>query len=76
MSCEYLEDNEDLSGHLAVSLDEGIIYPIEGLNAMQRIVLTCVVGNLDYSVPKISESTVILQKSFERRFADLIDCSL
>ena len=67
---------EDLSGHLAVSLDEGIIRPIEGLNAVQRVVLACVVGHPGYSVPRISESTGIPQKSIERHVAVLIDRGL
>lgn len=70
------EANEDLSGHLAVSLDEGIIRPIEGLNAPQRVVLACVVGHPGYSVPRISESTGIPQKSIERHVAVLIDRGL
>jgi hypothetical protein len=67
---------EDLSGHLAVSLDEGIIRPIEGLNAPQRVVLACVVGHPGYSVPRISESTGIPQKSIERHVAVLIERGL
>jgi len=69
-------EQEDLSGHLAVSLDEGIIRPIEGLNAVQRVVLACVVGHPGYSVPRISESTGIPQKSIERHIAVLIDRGL
>lgn len=69
-------EQEDLSGHLAVSLDEGIIRPIEGLNAVQRVVLACVVGHPGYSVPRISESTGIPQKSIERHVAVLIDRGL
>ena len=69
-------EQEGLSGHLAVSLDEGIIRPIEGLNAVQRVVLACVVGHPGYSVPRISESTGIPQKSIERHVAVLIDRGL
>jgi len=69
-------EREDLSGHLAVSLDEGIIRPIEGLNAVQRVVLACVVGHPGYSVPRISESTGIPQKSIERHVAVLIERGL
>lgn len=69
-------EQEDLSGHLAVGLDEGIIRPIEGLNAVQRVVLACVVGHPGYSVPRISESTGIPQKSIERHVAVLIDRGL
>lgn len=53
-----------------------IIRPIEGLNALQRVVLACVVGHPGYSVPKISESTGIPQKSIERHVAVLIDRGL
>ena len=67
---------EDLSGHLVVSLDEGIIRPIEGLNAPQRVVLACVVGHPGYSVPHISESTGIPQKSIERHISVLVDRGL
>lgn len=60
----------------SVCQDEGIIRPIEGLNAMQRVVLACVVGHPGYSVPRISESTGIPQKSIERHVAVLIDRGL
>lgn len=67
---------EDLSGHLSVSLDEGIIRPIEGLTAIQRVVLACVVGHPGYSVPHISESTGIPQTLIERHVAVLVDRGL
>lgn len=70
------ETNEDLSGHLSVSLDEGIIRPIEGLTAIQRVVLACVVGHPGYSVTKISESTGIPQTLIERHVAVLVDRGL
>ena len=70
------ETQEDLSGHLAVSLDDGIIRPIEGLNAIQRVILSCIVGYPGYSVHKISESTGIPQKTIERHIAILISKSL
>lgn len=60
----------------SVCQDESIIRPIEGLNAMQRVVLACVVGHPGYSVPRISESTGIPQKSIERHIAVLIDRGL
>lgn len=68
--------DEDLSGHLAVSLDEGIIRPIEGINAPQRIVLACLVAHPGYNVPQISASTGIPAKSIERHVAVLIDRGL
>lgn len=67
---------EDLSGHLSVSLDEGIIRPIEGLTAIQRVVLACVVGHPGYNVTKISESTGIPQTLIERHVAVLVDRGL
>lgn len=60
----------------SVCQDEGIIRPIEGLNAMQRVILACVVGHPGYSVLKISESTGIPQNSIERHVAVLIDRGL
>jgi len=70
------ETNEDLSGHLSVSLDEGIIRPIEGLTAIQRVVLACVVGHPGYSATKISESTGIPQTLIECHVAVLVDRGL
>lgn len=70
------ETNEDLSGHLSVSLDEGIIRPIEGLTAIQRVVLACVVGHPGYSATKISESTGIPQTLIERHVAVLVERGL
>lgn len=67
---------EDVSGHLSVSLDEGIIRPIEGLTAIQRVVLACVVGHPGYSVTKISESTGIPQSLIDRHIAILTDRDL
>lgn len=68
--------DEDLSGHLTVSLDEGIIRPIAGINAPQRVVLACITAHPGYSVPQISESTGIPAKSVERHISALIDRSL
>lgn len=67
---------EDVSGHLSVSLDEGIIRPIEGLTAIQRVVLACVVGHPGYSAAKISESTGIPQSLIDRHIAILTDRNL
>lgn len=67
---------EDVSGHLSVSLDEGIIRPIEGLTAIQRVVLACVVGHPGYSAAKISESTGIPQSLIDRHIAILTDRDL
>ena len=75
---EALGENreEDYSDKLAVSLEDGIIRPIEGVNAPQRVVLACIVAHPGYSVPKISESTGIPAKSVERHIAALIDRNL
>lgn len=67
---------EDVAGHLSVSLDEGIICPIEGLTAIQRVVLACVVGHLGYSATKISKSTGIPRSLIDRNIAILIDRDL
>ena len=66
----------DYPGHLIVSLDEGVIRPIAGINAPQRIVLACIVAHPGYSVPQISESTGIPAKSVERHVSALIDRNL
>ena len=63
----------DYPGHLIVSLDDGIIRPVEGLNAPQRIVLACLTAHPGYSVPQISASTGIPEKSVERHVAALIE---
>ena len=68
--------DDDLSGHLAVSLDEGIIRPIEGINAPQRVVLACLTAHPGYSVPQISDSTGIPAKSIERHISALIERGL
>ena len=68
--------NDDLSGHLIVSLDEGIIRPIEGINAPQRVVLACLTAHPGYNVPQISDSTGIPAKSTERHVSALISRNL
>ena len=66
----------DYPGHLIVSLDDGIIRPIEGINAPQRVVLACITAHPGYSVPQISASTGIPAKSIERHVSALINCNL
>ena len=66
----------DYPGHLIVSFDDGIIRPIPGINAPQRIVLACITAHPGYSVPQISASTGIPAKSIERHVAALIDKNL
>ncbi len=68
--------NDDLSGHLIVSLDEGIIRPVEGINAPQRVVLACLTAHPGYNVPQISDSTGIPAKSIERHVSALISRNL
>ena len=70
------EDGESVSSVESVCQDDGIIRSIEGLNAMQRVVLACVVGHPGYSVLRISESTGIPQNSIERHVSALIDRGL
>ena len=67
---------EDVSGHLSVSLDEGIIRPIKGLTAIQRVILACVVGHHGYSLAKISEGTGIPQPIVEQNINVLADRGL
>ena len=66
----------DYPGHLIVSLEDGIIRPIPGINAPQRIVLACITAHPGYSVPQISASTGIPAKSIECHVAALIDKNL
>ena len=66
----------DYPGHLTVSLEDGIIRPIPGITAPQRIVLACITAHPGYSVPQISASTGIPAKSIERHVAALIDKNL
>ena len=66
----------DYPGHLTVSLEDGIIRPIPGISAPQRIVLACITAHPGYSVPQISASTGIPAKSIERHVAALIDKNL
>ena len=66
----------DHSGRLIVSLDEGIIRPVEDINALQRVVLACIVGHPGYSVPQISASTGMTVENVERHVAALIARSL
>lgn len=66
----------DYPGHLIVSLDEGIIRPIPGISAPQRVVLACITAHPGYSVQQISASTGIPAKSIERHVAALIDKNL
>lgn len=63
-------------GHLIVSLDEGIIRPVEGINAPQRVVLACLTAHPGYNVPQISDSTGIPAKSIERHVSALISRNL
>ena len=62
--------------HTSPILDTNSDDRLAPLNAMQRVVLACVVGHPGYSVPKISESTGIPQKSIERHVSVLIDRGL
>lgn len=66
----------DYPGRLIVSLDEGIIRPIDGINAPQRVVLACITAHSGYNVPQISASTGIPAKSIERHISALIDKNL
>ena len=64
---------KEYQNHAIVSLEDGIIRPIEGINPPQRIVLACITANPGYNVPQISDSTGIPAKSIERHISVLID---
>lgn len=63
--------DDDLSGHLVVGLDEGIIRQPERLNIPQLKVLQYITIHQGTSVPKISEDLNIPSKSVERHIAAL-----
>lgn len=63
---------EDLTSHLTVSLEDGIIRPIEGINAPQRVVLACLVAHPGYSIQQIADSTGLPAPNVERHIEVLI----
>ncbi|MBP5516805.1 MAG: helix-turn-helix transcriptional regulator [Bacteroidales bacterium] len=63
--------DDDLSGHLVVGLDEGIIRQPERLNIPQLKVLQYITIHQGTSVSKISEDLNIPSKSVERHIAAL-----
>lgn len=63
--------DDDISGHLVVGLDEGIIRQPERLNIPQLKVLQYITIHQGTSVPKISEDLNIPSKSVERHIAAL-----
>ncbi len=63
---------EDLTSHLTVSLEDGIIRPIEGINAPQRVVLACLVVHPGYSIQQIADSTGLPAPSVERHIEVLV----
>ncbi len=66
----------DYPGHLIVSLDDGIIRPIDGINAPQRVVLDCIKAHPGLKVPGIEAETGIPAKSVERHIKVLIERNL
>lgn len=74
---EHLQPkSDDHSGHLTVSLEDGIIRPLEGVNASQRIVLACLVAHPGYSVLQISAATGLPAKNIEHNITVLVDRGL
>ena len=71
-----LHHTSEPTPHLAVSLDEGIIRPLPGISAPQRVVLACIVAHPGYDITQISDSTGIPQSSVERHIAVLVDRNL
>lgn len=67
------QEGEELSGRLAVGLDEGVLRPIESINALQRVVLACIVGHPGYTLAEVSESTGIPSAVVERHIAVLVE---
>lgn len=70
-----VEDSKpvDYSGHLTVSIDEGIVHPIEGVNALQSILLACLVSHPGFNVSQISDSTGIPSTVVETNLTHLLD---
>lgn len=65
------EPLDDLSGHLVVGLDEGMIRPAERLNISQLRVLEHIAANPGVAVPRIVAALSIPAKSVERHIAAL-----
>lgn len=66
------QEKEPQASYLTVSLEDGIIRPIEGINAPQRVVLACLVAHPGYSIQQIADSTGLPAPSVERHIAVLI----
>lgn len=70
------QEKEPQASYLTVSLEDGIIRPIEGINAPQRVVLACLVAHPGYSIQQIADSTGLPAPSVERHIAALTDRGL
>ncbi|MBQ7711216.1 MAG: MarR family transcriptional regulator [Bacteroidales bacterium] len=66
------QEKEPQASYLTVSLEDGIIRPIEGINAPQRVVLACLVAHPGYSIQQIADSTGLPAPSVERHIEVLI----
>lgn len=66
------QEKEPQASYLTVSLEDGIIRPIEGINAPQRVVLACLVAHPGYSIQQIADSTGLPAPNVERHIAVLI----
>lgn len=66
------QEKEPQASYLTVSLEDGIIRPIEGINAPQRVVLACLVAHPGYSIQQIADSTGLPAPSVERHIEVLV----
>lgn len=66
------QEKEPQASYLTVSLEDGIIRPIEGINAPQRVVLACLVAHPGYSIQQIADSTGLPASSVERHIEVLV----
>ena len=66
------QEKEPQASYLTVSLEDGIIRPIEGINAPQRVVLACLVAHPGYSIQQIADSTGLPAPNVERHIEVLI----
>ena len=66
------QEKEPQASYLTVSLEDGIIRPIEGINAPQRVVLACLVAHPGYSIQQIADSTGLPAPNVERHIEVLV----
>lgn len=66
------QEKEPQASYLTVSLEDGIIRPIEGITAPQRVILACLVAHPGYSIQQIADSTGLPAPSVERHIEVLV----